>query len=79
MGNNIRFPIDIQEGKTTEETVSRLMQQLIRLAAHINGANIPFVRGPNQELPEGIQAGQPIIDYSSGATVLKTWDGNQLV
>lgn len=78
MANN-RFIVDIQEGATPEQTNQILMQQVIRLVGQLNDANIPIVRGPNQELPEGINTGQPIIDYSSGVTVLKTFDGSSLV
>lgn len=74
-----RFVIDLQSGTTPEETNQILMQQLIRLTEQINAAKLPIVVGPNDKYPEGIETGQTIIDYSSGTTVLKTFDGTQLV
>lgn len=74
-----RFVIDLQSGTTPEETNQILMQQLIRLTEQINAAKIPIIVGPNDKYPEGIEIGQTIIDYSSGTTVLKTFDGTQLV
>ncbi len=46
-----RFVVDLQSGKNAEETVARLMEQVIRLTAQLNRANIPVVIGPLDSLP----------------------------
>lgn len=74
-----RFVINLQEGKTPEETASRCMQELVRLTQQLNAANLTVSVGPNDAFPEGMKPGQPVIDWSSGATVLKTWNGESLV
>lgn len=74
-----RFVLNLQEGATPEETASRCMQELIRLVGQLNGAQLPVSVGPNQNLPEGMTAGQPVIDWTSGTPTLKVFDGNGLV
>lgn len=78
MGQN-RFIVQLQEGKTPEETAARAMQEVIRLTGQLNSANLPVTVGPNENIPEGMNAGQPVIDWSSGSSQLKVWDGNKLV
>jgi len=74
-----RFVVSLQEGKTPEETASRCMQELIRLVQQLNAANLAVSVGPGQSLPEGMKPGQPVIDWRSGTSVLKVWNGNALV
>lgn len=74
-----RFIVQLQEGATPEETASRAMQEVIRLTSQLNSANLPVVVGPNDNLPEGMIAGQPVIDWSSGTSQVKVWDGEKLV
>lgn len=76
-GSN-RFYVQLQEGATPEETASRTMQELIRLVSQLNDAMPPISVGPNQDLPEGMQAGQPIINWASGSPVLQVFDGNTI-
>lgn len=74
-----RFVLNLAPGKTPEETASRTMQELIRLTGQLNSAGVPIVIGPNDSLPEGIRVNQPVIDWSTGTSVLKVWDGENLV
>lgn len=74
-----RFYVQLQEGATPEETAARTMQEVIRLVGQLNAAQIPIVVGPQQDLPEGMNVGQPVINWSSGAPALQVFDGNQLV
>lgn len=76
-GSN-RFYVQLQEGKTPEETAINTMQEVIRLVAQLNAAMPPISVGPNEDLPEGMQAGQPIINWSSGSPVLQVFDGNTI-
>lgn len=73
-----RFNVQLQEGASAEETASRCMQELIRLTAQLNAAQIPIVVGPQQDLPEGMNSGQPVIVWGNGAPTLQVFDGNQL-
>lgn len=77
--NSNRFSLNLQEGKTPDETAQRCMQELIRLVGQLNAAQLPIVRGPQEDLPEGMNVGQPVIDWSSGTPTLQVFDGNQLV
>lgn len=74
-----RFVVDIQSGKDSDETASRIMEQLIRLTQQLNQANIPIVVGPLDSLPVNPKTGQTVIDWSSGASVIKTWNGNSFI
>lgn len=74
-----RFTLNLAPGDNADETANRTMQELIRLTQLINAARIPITVGPNENLPEGMMVGQPVIDWSSGSSVTKTWDGNQLI
>jgi hypothetical protein len=74
-----RIIADFQSGKTTEETVANLMSQMIRILDQINQASLAIVIGPNDELPEGLNVGQPVIDWRTGTTVVKVWNGSALV
>lgn len=76
-GSN-RFYVQLQEGATAEETATRTMQELIRLVSQLNDAMPPISIGPNQDLPEGMQAGQPIINWGSGSPILQVFDGNTI-
>lgn len=74
-----RFVLNLQPGKTPEETANRAMQELIRLVQQLNQANIPIVVGPTQSLPEGLNPGQPVIDWRNGVTETKVWNGESLI
>lgn len=74
-----RFVLNLQEGTSAEETAGRSMQELIRLTQQLNQAQVPIVVGPLDGLPEGMLPGQPIIDWRSGTSVLKVWNGKELV
>jgi len=74
-----RIIADFQSGKTTEDTVANLMSQMIRILDQINQANLAIVIGPNDELPEGLNVGQPVIDWRTGVTNIKVWNGSALV
>jgi len=74
-----RFVLNLQPGKTAEETASRCLQELIRLVGQLNAANLPVSVGPGQSLPEGMQVGQVVVDWSSGVSQIKVWDGFSLV
>lgn len=74
-----RFILDLQQGSDDKQTIQNLIQQLVYLVDQLNQANIPIVIGPGQERPIGLLTGQPIIDWSTGTTQLKTWDGQQLI
>lgn len=78
-GGTDRFIVQLQEGKTPEETANRTMQEVIRLVEQLNAANLPVVVGPNENLPEGMQPGQVVIDWSNGTSQTKVFDGNNLV
>lgn len=74
-----RFVLNLTPGKTAEETAGRAMQELIRLTEQLNAARIPIVVGPNENLPEGMVVGQPVIDWRTGTGALQIWDGKSLV
>jgi len=74
-----RFSLNLQPGKTGDETASRCLQELIRLAQQLNAANLPVSVGPGQALPEGMNIGQVVVDWRSGVSITKTWDGLNLV
>lgn len=79
MAANDRFVIQMQEGSTPEQTAQRCFQELIRLTTQLNQAQLPISIGPNQNLPEGMLPGQPIINWSQGIPFLQVYDGNQLI
>lgn len=74
-----RFIVNYQEGTDAEETARRTMQESIRLVDQLNQALVPIVVGPLDNLPEGMLPGQPVIDWRSGTSELKVWNGKQLV
>lgn len=74
-----RFVLNLQPGKTAEETAGRCVQELIRLVQQINAAKLPVSVGPGEKLPEGMSVGQVVVDWSSGVSVVKTWNGLNLV
>lgn len=74
-----RFTLNLVPGATPEETANRALQELVRLTQLINQARVPITIGVNEELPEGMLQWQPVIDCRSGVSVLKVWDGLQLI
>lgn len=74
-----KFVLSLKPGKTAEETANRAMQELIRLVEQLNGANIPITIGPTQELPTDINIGQAVIDWRSGVSVTRVWNGSTLI
>lgn len=74
-----RITVSLQEGLTPEETARRTMQEVISLAQQLNQMSLPIVVGPDQSLPEGMLPGQPVIDWRSGASSLKIWNGSALI
>lgn len=78
MANN-QFYVDLQSGKTPEETCSRLVTQVVLLVQQLNQAGLPIVVGPNDPLPESVNVGQTVINWSSGNSVVGTWNGEAYV
>lgn len=74
-----RFIIEAQEGKDADETSRRNMQELIRLVQQLNQAKVPIVVGPTENMPEGMLPGQPVIDWRSGVSFFRVWNGNALI
>lgn len=74
-----RFIVDIQPGATAEETAQRCVEQLQRLVTFINQAKIPIVIGPDDVFPDGMLPGQPVIDWRTGTSQTKVWNGTNLV
>lgn len=74
-----RFVVDLQAGKTPEQSIARIIEQMIKLTQQLNQAGIPVVVGPIDSLPVGPKVGQTVIDWSSGTSVVKTWNGNAFV
>lgn len=74
-----RFYVNLQMGSTPEETSERLVQEVIRLTGQLNQAGLPVTVGPGQDIPEGMQVGQSVIDWSSGTSQVKVWNGLNLV
>lgn len=74
-----RFIVSLSPGVTAEDTATRTMQELVGLVRQINQAKMPIVVGPNETLPEGMLPGQPVIDWRSGVTLVKTWNGLALI
>lgn len=74
-----RFILNLSPSKSVEETALRTQQELIRLVQQINQAKIPIVVGPLENLPEGVQTGQPIIDWRSGTSIYKVWNGSAFI
>ena len=52
---------------------------LTDLVQQINAAKIPIIVGPNDKFPEGMLVGQPVIDWSSGTSVMKIFNGKNLI
>lgn len=74
-----RFIANLQSGETPEETANRAIQELVRIVDQLNQANLPIVVGPGQSLPEGMLPGQPVIDWRTGTSTTKVWNGNALI
>lgn len=74
-----RFNVSLQLGKTPEESAEILFQQVISLTGQLNAASLPITVGPNENAPTGLNVGQPVIDWSSGTSQLKVWNGESLV
>ncbi len=74
-----RFVLNLCPGQNVEETASRTLEELIRLTQLLNQAKIPIIVGPNENLPEGLNPGQPVIDWRSGVSVQKVWNGKALI
>lgn len=75
----MRFVLNLQPGKNPQETANRAMQELIRLTEMLNAAKLPITVGPNENLPEGMPVGQPVIDWRSGSSFMRVWNGSSLV
>lgn len=75
----MRFVLNLQPGKNPQETANRAMQELIRLTEILNAAKLPIVVGPNENLPEGMSVGQPVIDWRSGTSSTRVWNGSSLI
>lgn len=74
------FTLNLQEGRTAEESARRLIAELQNLLDQLNLRKIPIVVGPNENLPSGMVVGQPVIDWRSGiAPDLRVWNGKQLI
>lgn len=58
---------------------SRIKGVLTDLLQQINAAKIPIVVGPGDKYPEGMLIGQPVLDWSTGISVLKVFNGKQLI
>lgn len=76
---NNQFFVNLQTGATAEDTANRTMQEVIKLVTQLNNAGLPIVIGPNDPYPESVNQGQTVIDYSSGTSVVKTWNGSSYV
>lgn len=74
-----RFSVELQTGSNPEQSISRLIEQVIKLTQQLNQANVPIVIGPFDNIPIGLKIGQPVIDWSSGTTQLKVWNGDALI
>jgi len=74
-----RFFVNLQAGKTAEETCARLTEQLLNLTQQLNQTGIPLVVGPFDSVPRGLKVNQIVVDWSSGTSVIKVWNGNELV
>lgn len=74
-----RYIIDAQKAATPEESGSRALEELISLTEQLNQSFLPVVVGPQDSIPEGMLVGQPVIDWSSGTTTIKVWNGTTLV
>lgn len=61
------------------EQIRALEINLQDLTNQLNRAKIPITVGPNEPIPTGLIVGQPVIDWSSGTSILKVWDGNSLI
>lgn len=77
--SNQRFTVNLTPGRTAEETANRAVTELLHLVEQINAARIPIVVGPGDALPEGMLPGQPVIDWRTGVSIQKVWDGAGLV
>lgn len=74
-----RFAVNLQEGKDEQATSARLTQEVIRLTSQINGAQIPIVMQAGDPIPQGMLAGQPVIQWSTDApSTILVWNGETL-
>lgn len=67
------------DAKTPEENFARVQQNLRQITESLNGSKFPISLGPDDQPPEGLMVGQPVIDWRSGASVLKVWNGKELI
>jgi hypothetical protein len=74
-----RFFTNLQAGKTPEESIARLVEAVVSLTQQLNQANIPIVVGPIDSLPVNPNVGQTVIDWSTGISTIKTWNGNSFI
>lgn len=67
------------DGATTEDNFARVQNNLRQLTEALNAAKPPIVIGPNDQPLEGLVIGQPVIDWRSGVSVMKVWNGKDLI
>lgn len=79
MSKNRFFVAQQIDAKSPEENFARVQQNLRQLTESLNAAKPPIVIGPNDQPPEGLTVGQPVIDWRSGASVTKVWNGRELI
>lgn len=77
--NNDRFFATLQTGATTEATLRNLKKDIQDLVQQLNAAKIPISIGPQDTFPDGMLPGQTVIDWRTGTSVLKVWDGEALI
>lgn len=77
---NNRFVVPTQiDAPSSEANFSRIDQNFRQIIDQLNATKIPIVIGPVDKFPEGMLPGQPVIDWRSGVSQIKIWNGNQLV
>lgn len=76
---NDRFFVTLQTKETPNATLQSWVYELQNLVQQINAAKIPLVIGPGESIPDGILPGQPVIDWRTGVSSTKIWNGKQLV
>lgn len=75
-----RFHVDSRVlGKTPEQMAARTEQIINNLVSQLNAANIPITIGPSSAVPEGLRVGQAVVDWRTGTSVIKVWNGTNLV
>lgn len=79
MSQNRFFVAQQIDAATPQENFARVQQNFRQLTESLNAVKPPIVIGPNDNPPEGLTPGQVVVDWRSGISVIKVWNGSDLI